>query len=1239
MKANKIFLKKTKNLEVSITNANPQTVQKLYKNLNSKIKSNLEDEINFYKKYTHPFFAKLINYEFSPSTAIFEYEYFKGFALDSYLKVYPADERVIFVKLMHFVAWLSYHNIFLSDLKPQHILVNKVNNQPEIKIIDITPNKDILTASWAAPEQLYGEISYKSNLYTVALIFASVYSSLDEVINCLNKGLPLNLPENSVIFNYQKKLLNKNPDLRPDDILSIAPFTQKTQYVNLTTAYTDFLSFHELICDTFYLKNISLGSTANLFEKHCLENAIICPANAQNCKLPKVKYKPLSEIIEEEKINPTQICINPDSTKQRKIDYSFEAAKMAYQAWDFTLFCKLWEWVLANLNKCHTCEINTLVWLAKTLAYEGFEDYAQYVLTTYYKKHLCISDDAAILWQTWVELNIFSSQYLKPLVVLNQNLLDNCSKKMVKNIEIIKQIRSYTLNQKYDLLGELFKTKISNEFKLVIAKILAQKAKMVSYFEPAINYACQQKDFYLLLNLLSIQHLNNKNNNFDYPIALASLSGSATAFAMVLSRQFKLAVEQNNIALVNKIAKIYDNQLINQTLPINIKQNVINQLVYVYYTNQNFAKLIKIVEENTDFVNALALCYYLLVKAFNHSFNISAPIVKILKNFSNEIKANSLFTAITTYFKLFGNDNEIDSFEKALRFRIKKIDEESIWSLRLNKLFNSKEFENVIDLYKTKPKLNLYNQAELNYYLALVYMQKNISITEPLNQATKLFNKIGLYYRCKSILKLRKGKNNKTESGFDFYTMLSSLNNCTNIDELIKTLSNLVYANFGFETTIPFIYDSKIKNFSPIGNYDFNEGYEGLTYSTKVLKSYQKNLQTTFVYDALEMSNSKSVHRLKIHKAYCIPIISSGEFLGTIYIHTRSLDASLNSKNIEDLQIIAALAGNMLFNLYTKQNKPVYLNQENFHGIIGKSPKIKAVCEYIAKIATFPYSVLIVGQSGVGKELVAKAIYAEGNYTGKMVSFNCSNLSKNLFESSLFGHKKGAFTGADTNQKGKIEEAENGLIFFDEIGELPFEMQAKLLRVLENRTFYPVGSTTELTTNARFVFATNQNLEQMVEKKEFRADLLARIKQFLIKVPPLKDHIEDLPLLVKHFTKTFFDENPNIKYEEISTNTINKWLNLSWSLNIRGLKYEVFRELVQAQTKMQGFDEEETETSPNAEFKVKLEQKLNQKQVAEQYVHWLKDVLGTPNKVIDFLGVTPPTYYRIIGKKKTKKDK
>lgn len=258
--------------------------------------------------------------------------------------------------------------------------------------------------------------------------------------------------------------------------------------------------------------------------------------------------------------------------------------------------------------------------------------------------------------------------------------------------------------------------------------------------------------------------------------------------------------------------------------------------------------------------------------------------------------------------------------------------------------------------------------------------------------------------------------------------------------------------------------------------------------------------------------------------------------------------------NINELYIIIEQA----LEFQRLNEKVEYLSKElenkyNYNGIIGRSYAIKNVFKMIEKLKDVDTNVVVTGESGTGKELVARAIHFSGKRKNeRFEEVNCAAIPEGLLEEELFGHKKGAFTGAVEDRQGKFEYANNGTIFLDEIGDMPFALQSKLLRVLQQKEYSPIGSNEKRKLDIRVIAATNKDLKSMVEEGKFRQDLYFRLNVVEINIPPLRERKQDLPLLFEYFIEKFNNElGKNIK--AISKEAEKRLLNYSYPGNVREL--------------------------------------------------------------------------------------
>ena len=308
----------------------------------------------------------------------------------------------------------------------------------------------------------------------------------------------------------------------------------------------------------------------------------------------------------------------------------------------------------------------------------------------------------------------------------------------------------------------------------------------------------------------------------------------------------------------------------------------------------------------------------------------------------------------------------------------------------------------------------------------------------------------------------------------------------------------------------------------------------------------------------------------------CLPLISRNRAIGVLVLG-RLRDDAFSQADISFLSQVAnqlalavenALAYREIRELKEQLSKEkLYLEDEirtemNFAQIIGNSASLRRVLKGVGTVAPTDSTVLIYGETGTGKELIARAIHDLSSRGAKpFVKLNCAAIPMGLLESELFGHEKGAFTGAIAQRIGRFEVADGGTIFLDEIGEIPLELQTKLLRVLQEREFERLGSSRTLRTDARLIAATNRDLEAMVSEKKFRPDLFFRLNVFPVHVPPLRERQGDIPLLVRHFTEQF-SRRMKKALETIPSATMDALCRYQWPGNIRELQNVVERAVI-----------------------------------------------------------------------------
>lgn len=303
-----------------------------------------------------------------------------------------------------------------------------------------------------------------------------------------------------------------------------------------------------------------------------------------------------------------------------------------------------------------------------------------------------------------------------------------------------------------------------------------------------------------------------------------------------------------------------------------------------------------------------------------------------------------------------------------------------------------------------------------------------------------------------------------------------------------------------------------------------------------------------------------------------------------------------------------------------------------FHKLIGKSPSMQKIYDLIERISASSSNVLITGESGTGKELVAKAIHYNGiRKEGPFIAINCSAIPENLLESELFGYKKGAFTDAKSDKKGLIFEANEGTLFLDEVTEMPLSLQAKLLRVIEEREVRPLGDTNSYPIDVRFISASNKNIELLIQQGRFREDLYYRLKVIDIEMPPLRERKEDIPILIQSFITRYSQEfKKNVS--GISEEAIKILLNYSWPGNVRELENIIQRAITLSQHERilpEDLPPYLIQRTDEKLFEWALEEKMTLEQLEKEYIkRVLIETGGNKSKAAEILGLDRKTLYR-----------
>ncbi|MCB0370979.1 MAG: sigma-54-dependent Fis family transcriptional regulator [Bdellovibrionales bacterium] len=322
------------------------------------------------------------------------------------------------------------------------------------------------------------------------------------------------------------------------------------------------------------------------------------------------------------------------------------------------------------------------------------------------------------------------------------------------------------------------------------------------------------------------------------------------------------------------------------------------------------------------------------------------------------------------------------------------------------------------------------------------------------------------------------------------------------------------------------------------------------------------------------------------------------------------------------------------YQILNKENsllKKELISKNSFHGIIGRSSSMRKLFDLVNQIADSTANILIQGATGTGKEVIAKSIHNLSSRKSKpFVAINCSAIPEALLESELFGHVRGSFTGAVQNKKGLFEEANGGTLFLDEIGDLPQSLQAKLLRVIQERTIRPVGDTISRSIDIRIISATHRDLKSMIKTQEFRDDLFYRLAVIPLSVPTLSQRKEDIPLLANHFLNKYSILNSK-KFVGFSSEALNFLMTYDWPGNVRELENTIERSVVLAKSeKVEVEDLSLDISSESGLFISNVESNLPT--IAELEKKYIEFVLSKTNhqkeKAAEILGLNRKTLYR-----------
>jgi transcriptional regulator with GAF, ATPase, and Fis domain len=378
--------------------------------------------------------------------------------------------------------------------------------------------------------------------------------------------------------------------------------------------------------------------------------------------------------------------------------------------------------------------------------------------------------------------------------------------------------------------------------------------------------------------------------------------------------------------------------------------------------------------------------------------------------------------------------------------------------------------------------------------------------------------------------------------------------------------------------------------------------------------------------------------RATTRTALCVPMVISKNVIGAIYLEGGTPETPFDDTHLQVLSAVASVAALALENLehwerLRNENQTLRAEVNLEYSMVGVSRRMKDVFEFIRRVAPTDATVLIEGESGTGKELVARAIHRNSRRAeNTFVAINCAAIAENLLESELFGHEKGAFTGAAAQKKGKIEIAEGGTLFLDEVGELAPELQAKLLRVLQEKEFERVGGTRPIPLDIRLVAATNKRLAQAVERGEFRKDLYYRLNVVTLAMPALRDRPEDIPQLAQHFLAKV-SRKCKTKIKTLSDDANACLLRYDWPGNVRELENAIERAVVLGQSESilpEDLPETVLDSSPGATHESAKYLSSVKDAKRQTIVHALQQARGSYTEAARTLGIHPNSLLRLM---------
>jgi transcriptional regulator with GAF, ATPase, and Fis domain len=485
----------------------------------------------------------------------------------------------------------------------------------------------------------------------------------------------------------------------------------------------------------------------------------------------------------------------------------------------------------------------------------------------------------------------------------------------------------------------------------------------------------------------------------------------------------------------------------------------------------------------------------------------------------------------------------------------------------------------------------------------------------------------------------------QTVADLDAYTKLydfsQRLFHQRDLGELLDTLMDAVIEITGADKGLLILMDGDVLDVKVARNLKRENISDAVSQlSDSIVAKVVHSRRPVIISDAMhddEFAGAKSVLALKLTSVICVPLLDRGRLLGLIYVGNDSIVDLFAETTMQVLTVFAAqasliVANALLVNELKVDNRRLSekLEQVRFGEIVGTSPVMQQVYRKIEKIAPTDISVLITGETGTGKELIAREIHTRSPRTGKpFVTINCGAIPENLLESELFGHVKGAFTGAIANKQGKFQAADGGTLFLDEIGEMPLELQVKLLRAIQERVVIRVGDTRPESVDIRILAATNRELEKEIAGGRFREDLYYRINVVNLHLPPLRARGDDIVVLARYLLSRYTREF-DARVKGFSPNASVAMRKHTWPGNIRELENRIKKAIVLCESSVIGPDDLGLTADVLPQIKTLAEAKEGFQR------DYINEVLalnnGNRTKTARDLGVDPRTVFRHLEK-------